>query len=36
MVSARVINVFDSSPADHAALIVDDENLSMNREAPVT
>ena len=33
MVSARVINVFDSSPADHAGLIVDDEILSMNGEA---
>ena len=33
MASARVINVFDSSPADHAGLIVDDEILSMNGEA---
>ena len=33
MASARVINVFDSSPADHAGLIVDDEILSMNGES---
>ena len=33
MSSARVINVIDSSPADHPGLIVDDEILSMNGEA---
>ena len=33
MASARVINVFDGSPADHAGLIVDDEILSMNGES---
>ena len=33
MASARVINVFDNSPAYHAGLTVDDEILSMNGEA---